>query len=149
MRFITIKAISAISGKIGEILTMIIIITAVLLLPAALSAASGESVGIRGGGTAIGSRLLNNYLEEDYEDGPCLNSFPLASSDSLNKLPVLPVESYSSYIELTEDERHLQSSQHRRNLSVLLPNDETRTSYAPLCNDGKHIDIRKLLRCLL
>ncbi len=141
-----------------------VITTAILLTLAALSTASAaDSEYIRGGktiedfdGAPSGTlqHLANNYDEEYEDDGPCLDSFPLASSDSLGQLPseLLPVEAYNSYSELEElpnNERHLRSTQKRRsrNLSVSIPTDETRRSYAPLCDDGKRIDIRKLMRC--
>ncbi len=141
------------------------IITTLLITAALSSASAADSVGLRGGGTPIGdfeqfaapSSAQHLPLETEYEDGPCLDSFPLASLDVLNQLSKLPAESYSSLSELPHDltnnerlrsnRQTRQYAQRRRNLSVAIPTDETRTSYAPLCDDGKHIDIRKLVWC--
>eukprot|EP00571_Detonula_confervacea_P007518 CAMPEP_0172319030 /NCGR_PEP_ID=MMETSP1058-20130122/36577_1 /TAXON_ID=83371 /ORGANISM="Detonula confervacea, Strain CCMP 353" /LENGTH=698 /DNA_ID=CAMNT_0013033973 /DNA_START=1 /DNA_END=2097 /DNA_ORIENTATION=- len=63
--------------------------------------------------------------------------------------------SSSSQLLLTNnDERFLENhhdsrprARRQRGLLVAIPDDETRQSYAPLCDDGRHIDIRKLQQC--
>lgn len=75
----------------------------------------------------------NSNINEPYS---CDESFPVVSSSSLHQL--------------SSRQRHLlKGGGGRQRLLVTISNDETgpQSSYAPLCEDGEHIDIRKLLTC--
>lgn len=60
---------------------------------------------------------------DDDKNGPCDESFPIHDSIITN-----------------------QKQQHQW-LMVAIPDDKSGRSYAPLCDDGRHIDVRRLTRC--
>jgi len=82
------------------------------------------------GATASGSTNTLNRADLRTGTGPCNESFPLAPPDTQNH-----------------------HRRHERRLVAIRPGDEsskyyeTGEYYAPLCPDGRHIDIRKLQRC--
>ena len=72
-----------------------------------------------------------NGSSSNLRSGPCDDSFPLATPHG-------------------NSGRHL--GHHERRLVAIDPNEsgmhyETGEYYAPLCSDGRRIDIRKLFRC--
>lgn len=89
-----------------------------------------DAPGIRG-------TIIDNVID----GAPCDESFPIASPASLRNLPPK-----RRLLQGDESESH-------RHLVAIIPDgdedDETNSyqSYAPLCEDGKHIDIRKLMQC--
>mmetsp|Transcript_17990 Transcript_17990/g.32683 ORF Transcript_17990/g.32683 Transcript_17990/m.32683 type:complete len:913 (-) Transcript_17990:164-2902(-) len=82
------------------------------------------------GATASGSTNTLNRADLRTGTGPCNESFPLAPPDTQNH-----------------------HRRHERRLVAIRPGDEsskyyeTGEYYAPLCPDGRHIDIRKLQSC--
>ena len=79
-------------------------------------------------------------VRHGHEDGPCYESFPLlASSSTASSLtpPSAPPDETQGPPTNDNQQRQL----------VAIPEDETGRSYAPLCDDGRHIDVRRLTQC--
>ena len=113
----------------------ILLLTLHLFISATASQHDNASSTIRGSVISNGDGSLVRR-----EDGPCDESFPLlASSSTASSLtpPSAPPDETQGPPTNDNQQRQL----------VAIPEDETGRSYAPLCDDGRHIDVRRLTQC--
>jgi len=115
-----------------------ILLLACPLLSADASRGASSNIAIashlRGSGSSsvVSSMITTNDDDDNLLLLPCDESFPTLST--------YPYDATD-----TNQQQHHRNRQQRRLVAV--PNDETGQSYAPLCSDGYHIDVRELQRC--